>query len=121
MNKKVLVIHKDPAVRNSIIKFFRSRGFEANGAKDENDAMNKIGRCAGIGFIFCGDNITGMDTFRFIEKVRGIRSCKKVSIIIISGNNSPEKIGEFFEKGIDGLLSKHFSQQDLAGLLKITG
>lgn len=74
-----------------------------------------------ISFILTDINMEGMDGLSFLAALKKDKNLSKIPIVVVTGNPSSEKARFANEQGAVGFLSKPFTQNELAYLVKTFG
>ncbi|MFA5141090.1 MAG: response regulator transcription factor [Elusimicrobiota bacterium] len=117
MPKKILMIDDDPALLDSVKRFLKLKGYEAEGLRLPDQAADKA-RSFRPDMILLDielPGISGWDVCRVLKSDKGLTH---VPVVMVSGHRmTPEDKAKGIELGADDYLTKPFDLQVL--LLKI--
>lgn len=101
--KKVLVVDDSNVVRNFHINILKSAGFEADGAVDGMDALEKS-LTTNFDVILCDINMPNMDGLTFVKNYR--EEEKETPIIIISTQEEQIHKNKAYDTGANIFITK---------------
>jgi DNA-binding response OmpR family regulator len=113
MNKNVLVVDDDAAIRVLVAKILRAQGFRVDFADDGAQALNILENDSSYGVILLDLMMRGMDGFEFIERMRGRDAARLKSTIVMTAAGAAEA-RRAAEAGIYCAIEKPFDMTDLA-------
>jgi CheY-like chemotaxis protein len=111
MKKKVLLIEDDQPVLDTLKQILESRGYFVSCANDATTALDELNNLDAPDWVLMDYGIVGLNTFRFVDKLR--TTYPKSKIIISSGYPKKEIEKEFELNLVDSFISKPFNPLDL--------
>ena len=114
MGKKILVVDDSAMMRKIIIKNMNECGLgtETLEAGDGVEALKLFAR-GGIDVVLTDWNMPNMDGLTLVKEIRKLDPEKKVPIIMITTEVSPEKVKEAVLAGANNYLGKPFTPEKL--------
>ncbi len=107
---KILVVEDDPAIRNGLLDVLVFNGYDAEGAADGGDGLQKA--------ITQGYDLIILDVM--LPRMDGVSICKKVrrkkpsqGIMMLTAKGSEDDIVAGFKAGADDYIAKPFSLREL--------
>lgn len=85
------------------------------------DGLNALKNNPTVNVILLDWEMPGMNGLEFLAKVRSDPSKNELPIIMISSNDSPDKIAKALQTGADEYLVKPISREDLQSKLELLG
>jgi DNA-binding NtrC family response regulator len=108
--EKMLLVDDDEGIRKALALFFGSRNCHLRTFENASQALNAIEK-EQYDIIICEQFLPDMNGLKFFEILNN-RCCKAIKILItLYGNNST--INQIHTKGIDDLLTKPFSGEEV--------
>lgn len=114
--RKVLVIDDSGVVRSFHSNILKSSGFDADGAMDGIDGLEKS-LSAEYDLILCDINMPNMDGVTFTRRYR--EEGKETPIVIISTQGDEEQKMKAYEAGVNLYLVKPIKPEDLITHIKM--
>ena len=108
--KRVLVVDDSPVVRNFHINILKTSGFEAEGAMDGVEAMEKA-LTDPFDLILCDINMPNMDGLTFIKRFRESEDDTPIIILTTQSQEVQRKIG--YEHGANLFIVKPVKPKSL--------
>lgn len=107
---RLLVVEDDPVLLDLIARFFAQSGIRADLAADGREALEKLSSSF-YDMVFTDLHVPVMDGLSLLDWIKKRHPCTKV--VIISGDNTPEKIIMAMRSGALDYLLKPFRMVDL--------
>lgn len=110
MPKTVLVVDDSAMMRKIVIKNLRECGFDVSviEASDGKEGLEKF-NAGGVDLILCDWNMPVMDGLAMVREIRKLGTEKKVPIVMITTEGSPEKVKDAVLAGATNYLAKPFT------------
>ncbi len=114
MPKKILVVDDSAMMRKIIIKNMRDCGFsiDPQEAGDGVEAV-KIFTAGGIEAVFTDWNMPNMDGLTLVKEIRKLDPQKKIPIVMITTEVTPDKVKEAVLAGATNYIGKPFTPEQL--------
>ena len=116
-----LLIDDSKANRLVINSYMTELGFKVTEARDGLDGLNALKNNPTVNVILLDWEMPGMNGLELLAKVRSDPSKTELPIIMISSNDSPDKIAKALQTGADEYLVKPISREDLESKLELLG
>jgi CheY-like chemotaxis protein len=107
----VMVIEKDWANRENILRILRYRGFRAIGA--ENGELGVAFAKRYLPHLILCDISPGLDGYTVLETLGRMSATQHIPFIFVSAKASPADVQYGLSLGVDGYLTKPFSSSQL--------
>jgi CheY-like chemotaxis protein len=106
----ILVVDDEPAIVQLCVKVLGRLGHDVAGVMDGEEALSKI---AGglIDLLVVDYKMPGLNGFEVIRRARGLHRALK--IVLITGHGTREVVGEAIDGGVNGILVKPFTPDEL--------
>lgn len=113
MNKNVLVVDDDAAIRVLVAKILRAQGFKVDFADDGAQALEILEQDPSYNVIILDLMMRGMDGFEFIDRLRVVEPSRLQRTIVVTaaGEAAAKRAAG---KGVYCALEKPFDVSDLA-------
>jgi len=105
---QILVVDDSSTVRAEVGDFLKKNGFDVALAVDGRDGLTKLQGDAAIKLVVSDVNMPNMDGLTMAEKIRSELGNAKVSIIMLTTENSPLMKERGKAAGIKGWIVKPF-------------
>lgn len=116
--KRVLVVDDSITTRTLEVNVLKSNGFEAYGAVNGKDALEKVSR-GSYDLIITDIDMPIMNGFEFVENLKKDKESSKIPIIMISSNDSDEIKERGVNVGVDlYIVKKNFDSTTLLNAIK---
>jgi two-component system chemotaxis response regulator CheY len=114
MSKKILVVDDSAMMRKIIIKNMRDCGFAIDTveAGDGVEAI-KIFTAGGIEVVITDWNMPNMDGLALVKEIRKLDPEKKIPIIMVTTEVTPDKVKEAVMAGATNYIGKPFTPEKL--------
>ncbi len=116
-----LLIDDSKANRLVINSYMTELGFKVTEARDGLEGLHALKNNPTVNVILLDWEMPGMNGLEFQAKVRADPSKNDLPIIMISSNDSHEKITKTLQTGADEYLVKPISREDLESKLELLG
>ena len=107
---RVLIVDDDPSMARFLTSYLSRQNFEVNTASSGEEAI-RLFRVYDPSLVLLDMAMSGMDGMETLERLKQIKP--EVSVIIVSGQNSPELIFRASKAGADDYINKPFEPKDL--------
>ena len=107
---RVLVVDDDPSMARFLTSYLMRLNFEVNSASSGEEAIRMF-RVYDPSLVLLDMNMTGLDGVETLERLKQIKP--EVSVIVVSGQNSPDLIFRASKAGADDYIQKPFEPKDL--------
>ena len=107
---RVLIVDDDPSMARFLSSYLSRLNFEVNTASSGEEAIRMF-RVYDPGLVLLDVSMTGMDGLETLERLKQIKP--DVSVIIVSGQNSPDLIFRASKAGAEDYVHKPFEPKDL--------
>jgi len=114
MAYNVLIVDDSVLIRSMVAKTLNVAGIEIDTyhyAADGEEALNKLER-NWIDIVFADINMPVMDGVQMVEAMRSRQHLKGTPVVIISTEQSEEKIQQLRAKGVEDYLKKPFMPEE---------
>ncbi|MFQ3574437.1 MAG: response regulator [Thermodesulfovibrionales bacterium] len=108
--KKILIIDDEPVILLGCKKVLTSEGFDVDCADSGQLGIDMFERNR-YDLVLVDSRMPHLNGIEVLKRVKSIS--KKTPVLVMSGFNSSEHIGDVFSSGADGYLSKPFTPEDL--------
>lgn len=107
---KILVVDDESAIVQLCVKVLGRLGHDVAGATDGEEALSKI---AGgpIDLLVVDYKMPRLNGFEVIRRARGLH--RGLRIVLITGHGTREVVGEAIDGGVNGILVKPFTPDEL--------
>lgn len=119
MEKKVLVIDKDYALRSMLKYTLCLERFEVEEAKECREAFGKFNAGFRPDLIISGFNPPGTDEMSFLKKVRGVPEFRYIPVLMLVSGPDLNKQIEWRDAGATCWLVKPFTSDQLLEMVSI--
>jgi CheY-like chemotaxis protein len=111
---RILVVDDEPPIMALCLKILGRLGHEVEGATRGEEALSKL---AGgpVDLLVVDYKMPGINGFEVVRRARGIHPNLKV--VLITGHGTREVMGEALDGGINGILVKPFTPDELASTI----
>ncbi len=113
-NKKVLIVDDEMDIRRNCKQFFEKFSINVDAAGSAAEALKFCDRNI-YALVFLDVGPPDMNGFEFLEMLK--KKYVSTKVVMITGDASPEKELEAFEKGASGFLTKPFDLQELKAII----
>ena len=103
---RILVVEDDEATRESVVIKLQKKGFEADGAKDGREALEKIRKNPSCLGILLDLRMPNKDGFMFMEEKNKDGALRSIPVVIFSNLGQDEFIERATQLGAKGYLIK---------------
>lgn len=108
---KILVVDDEKHIRDSCIKLLQRKRFDAEGAADGAEALEKIGKAA-YELVLLDIRMPGMDGIEVLRRARQI--APDILVLVLTGHGTLDTANEAMKLGAAGFIRKPISIEDLA-------
>jgi DNA-binding NtrC family response regulator len=108
---KILVVDDEKHIRDSCIKLLQRKRFEAQGAADGTEALEKIGK-ENYDLVLLDIRMPGMDGIEVLRRAKVI--VPNLLVLILTGHGTLDTANEAMGLGAVGFIRKPISIDDLA-------
>jgi CheY-like chemotaxis protein len=108
---QILVVDDEPAIVQLCIKVLERLGHEVSGVTDGEHALALIGR-APVDLLVVDYKMPGLNGFEVIRRARTLH--RGLRIVLITGHGTREVVGEAIDGGVNGILVKPFTPDELS-------
>lgn len=108
--KKILVIDDEEVLRHNVCYMFKVKGYEAEGASDGLDALEKL-KTYTPDLIILDLNMPRMDGIEFYKNLRGSNEKTPIPVLVLTARANMESL--FRDLDVDGFMPKPFEIDDL--------
>ena len=107
---QILVVDDEPAIVQLCIKVLGKLGHEVAGVMDGEEALSRI---AGhpIDLLVVDYKMPGLNGFEVIRRARSLN--RRLKVVLITGHGTREVVGEAIDGGVNGILVKPFTPDEL--------
>lgn len=107
---RILVVDDEPLILQLCLKVLGRMGHEVDGAHEGETALQKV---AGdpIDLLVVDYKMPGINGFEVIRRARALN--KDLKIVLITGHGTREVVGEAIDGGVNGILVKPFTPDEL--------
>ena len=107
---RILVVDDEKPILNLCMKVLGRIGHQVDGATDGETAVSKI--AAGpIDLLVVDYKMPGINGFEVIRRARTLN--RELKIVLITGHGTREVVGEAIDGGVNGILVKPFTPDEL--------
>lgn len=108
---QILVVDDEPAIVQLCIKVLERQGHGVSGVTDGEEALSII---AGqpVDLLVVDYKMPGLNGFEVIRRARSFR--RDLRIVLITGHGTREVVGEAIDGGVNGILVKPFTPDELS-------
>ena len=115
MNKRLLVIDDEEAIRGAMARYFRRIGYLVDCARELEEAEALV-TCTDYSIVIADLSLSGSGT-EGLEIVRYLRrTCPNARVIVLTAFGAPHLEREAYRRGADALLHKPRPLADIARL-----
>jgi DNA-binding response OmpR family regulator len=107
---RVLIVDDDPSMSRFLTSYLSRQNFDVNSASSGEEAIRMF-RVYDPSLVLLDMNMTGIDGIETLERLKQIKP--EVSVIVVSGQNSPDLIFRASKAGADDYINKPFDPKDL--------
>src|SRR3989304_4692819 len=107
---RILVVDDEPPIMALCLKILGRLGHEVEGATRGEEALSKLAS-GPVGLLVGDYKMPGINGFEVVRRARGIHPNLKV--VLITGHGTREVMGEALDGGINGILVKPFTPDEL--------
>lgn len=107
---RVLIVDDDPSMSRFLSSFLTRQNFEVSTASSGEEAIRMF-RVYDPALVLLDMNMSGMDGLDTLERLKQIKP--EVSVIVVSGQNTPDMIFKASKAGAEDYVSKPFEPKDL--------
>ena len=111
---RILVVDDEPPIMALCLKILGRLGHEVEGATRGEEALSKLAG-APVDLLVVDYKMPGINGFEVVRRARGIHPNLKV--VLITGHGTREVMGEALDGGINGILVKPFTPDELASTI----
>lgn len=112
MTTRVLAIDDSRTMRNLLRQTLREAGFEVELAEDGEDGLRQLERTV-PDVVITDINMPRLDGFGFIEAARAREIGRRVPILVLTTESSPDLRARARDAGATGWIVKPFDEQKL--------
>ena len=107
---RILVVDDEPAILQLCLKVLGRVGHEVDGAADGESALTKLAAGA-VDLLVVDYKMPGINGFEVIRRARALNGSMR--IVLITGHGTREVVGEAIDGGVNGILVKPFTTDEL--------
>lgn len=108
---KILVVDDEKHIRDSCIKLLQRKRFDAQGAADGTEALEKIGKEV-YDLVLLDIRMPGMDGIEVLRRAKEI--VPNLVVLILTGHGTIDTANEAMGLGAAGFIRKPIAIEDLA-------
>ena len=112
MEKQILVVDDDPAVRKLLEGYLADHGFRVLSAESGAGMTQKLAKHS-VDLVILDLMMPNIDGFKVCQKIKSTRQTRHIKILVLTGYASPENIQKALECGADLCMAKPFKISDL--------
>lgn len=107
---RILVVDDEQPIVALCLKILGRLGHEVEGATRGDEALSKLGE-APVDLLVVDYRMPGLNGFEVVKRARDLHPSLKV--VLITGHGTRDVMGEAFQGGINGVLVKPFTPDEL--------
>jgi DNA-binding NtrC family response regulator len=108
---KILVVDDEKHIRDSCIKLLQRKRFDAQGAADGTEALDKIGKEV-FDLVLLDIRMPGMDGIEVLRRAKEISP--DILVLVLTGHGTIDTANEALQLGAAGFIRKPIAIEDLA-------
>jgi DNA-binding NtrC family response regulator len=108
---KILVVDDEKHIRDSCIKLLQRKRFEAQGAADGTEALDKISKEL-FDLVLLDVRMPGMDGIEVLRRAKEM--VPEIVVLILTGHGTIDTANEALQLGAAGFIRKPIAIEDLA-------
>ena len=117
MKDRVVVVEDDELIRDSLLEVLEDNGYEAIGASDGQEALDKLAKLDAPPCLIVLDlMMPGMDGFQFLERFRQLPTCRRVPVIVWTGKDLTAHDQSLLREAVQAVVPK--SRRGAASVLE---
>jgi len=118
MEKRILIIEDDKFLRELIIKKLNNEGYEALGAVDGEEGLEKVKK-ENPDLILLDLILPGIDGFEVLSKIKEDVALSSIPVIILSNLGQREEVEKGLKMGaVDYMIKAHFTPGEITEKIK---
>jgi len=118
MEKRILIIEDDKFLRELIIKKLNNEGYEAFGAVDGEEGLEKVKK-ENPDLILLDLILPGIDGFEVLSKIKEDVVLSSIPVIILSNLGQREEVEKGLKMGaVDYMIKAHFTPGEITEKIK---
>jgi CheY-like chemotaxis protein len=107
---RILVVDDEPLILQLCVKVLGRMGHEVDGAQEGETALQKV--AAGpVDLLVVDYKMPGINGFEVMRRARALN--RDLKIVLITGHGTREVVGEAIDGGVNGILVKPFTPDEL--------
>ena len=113
MAKSIMIVDDSATMRKIIMKTVRAAELdigEASEAGNGAEALEKL-KASAVDIMLCDINMPEMTGPELVKKVRGLPSCSKTKIIMVSTETAQGIVDDVLKSGANGYITKPFTPE----------
>ncbi len=107
---RILVVDDEPQIMQLCVKVLSRAGHEAEGVTHGEEALGRLASAA-VDLLVVDYKMPGLNGFEVIRRARSL--CPDLRVVMITGHGTREVVGEALEGGLNGVLVKPFTPDEL--------
>jgi len=125
LRARVLVVEDNRILRDLLMKWLKTKGYDTIGAVDGRDGVRMFETEGGFDIVLLDMSMPELDGVGAAKEIRGIESAnltgKSTKILALTGMSTPEDKRRAFEAGVDGYLVKPVAFKTLDEMFRKLG
>jgi CheY-like chemotaxis protein len=107
----ILVVDDEPAIVQLCVKVLGRLGHSVAGVMDGEEALSRLAGEPSIDLLVVDYKMPGLNGFEVIRRARSLH--RGLKIVLITGHGTREVVGEAIDGGVNGILVKPFTPDEL--------
>ncbi|HZZ18384.1 MAG TPA: response regulator [Opitutaceae bacterium] len=118
---KILIVDDSKAMRMFLNHLVQALRFETALAEDGCDGLERLQATEGVGLVLVDWDMPRMNGLEFVKAVRAIPKFNEVKIMMVTTQNSMERVTAAIGAGATDFLMKPVSESSLTDKLRVLG
>lgn len=118
---KILIVDDSKAMRMFLNHLVQALRFETAMAEDGCDGLARLEETAGIGLVLVDWDMPRMNGLEFVKAVRAIPRFNDVKLMMVTTQNSMDRVAAALGAGATDFLMKPVSEESLTDKLRVLG
>lgn len=113
MAKSIMIVDDSATMRKIIMKTVRAADLDIGDPSEAGngaEALEKL-KASAVDIILCDINMPEMSGPELVKKVRGLSSCSKTKIIMVSTETAQGIVDDVLKSGANGYITKPFTPE----------